>query len=65
MCTKCHKLVDVGAFIHPILMHGLQRREVVEDADENIVEQGVLDVVVQLQTFIVECQSLFLVTQAT
>ena len=66
--SSVHKLVDVGVFCHPVHLHVLQRRKVMEDIEENIVEKGVVfDVVVKLQTVVVcsICQSLFVVKQAT
>ena len=66
--SSVHELVDVCVFRHPVHLHVLQRRKVMEDIEENIVEKGVVfDVVVKLQTVVVGsiCQSLFVVKQAT
>ena len=66
--SSVHKLVDVCVFRHPVHVHVLQGRKMVEDIEENIVEKGVvLDIVIKLQTVVVcsICKFLFVVKEAT
>ena len=66
--SSAYKLVEVCVFGHPVHVHVLQRRKIMENIEENVVEQGVvLYVVIKLQSVVVcsICKSLFVVKETT